>query len=499
MTLHFCHQGTRAFGLPLMMLGLTIPTLAGAQLQPPPASPVPVVKLEYDAQGNLRRSIQAPSAADFTTSQEYDRLHRRFKVTDARGKPTLLDSNGREDLVRVTDPRNLITQYPRNGLGDITGLVSPDTGAATETRDAAGNLLTRLDSRGVLATHVYDVMNRLTGIAYTRSGEPAQSLSWTYDQTGASFSNGVGRLTSTQYPGGSTSFAYDPQGRLIRSSQRHAESSVVLATSYGMDAAGHIVSITYPSGRVLHIGYSGGVPSNLSLAPSAFAPALPLLSEIRLEPAPGGEGPARSWLWHNDGGAVAHERSFDGSGRMTRYPLGGAIRDLTYDAADRVTAYTHLDALSGRATAASSALNQVFGYDPLGRLTSVATSVGGWNYSYDDNGNRSLAQYVSAGGTVSSHHTIDAGSNRLLAIDNPARTFGHDMAGNVFSDKQAPSVFTRTFDLQNRMSRVRGSTDDMASCSSATSRCRPRNSSLLPSASAKWSNTLSSKASKVFR
>ena len=282
MTLHFCHHGTRAFGLPLMMLGLTIPTWAGAQLPPPPASPVPVVKLEYDAHGNLRRSIQAPSAADFTTSHEYDRLHRRFKVTDARGKPTFLDYNGREDLVRVTDPRNLVTQYPRNGLGDTTGLLSPDTGTATETRDAAGNLLTRLDSRGVLATHVYDVMNRLTRITYTQSGQPAQVMSWSYDDTGPGFSNGVGRLTSTQYAGGSTRHAYDVQGRLTSTTQfSEAEAYLRLTTAFGYDAGGRMVSITYPSGRVLHIMHSGGLPSAMSVAPSAGAAATSLVSELQ--------------------------------------------------------------------------------------------------------------------------------------------------------------------------------------------------------------------------
>ena len=434
--------------------------LASVQAQPaPPASPAPVVTLEYDAQGNPRRTIIAPAVADIITSHDYDRLNRRFKTTDARGKATSIDYNGREDPVRVTDPRNLITQYPRNGLGDATSLVSPDTGTAAHTYDAAGNLKTRQDSRGVLATHDHDALNRLSAINYTQAGQPSQSFVWGYDQTGLGFSYGVGRLTSTQYPAGSTTQGYDAQGRLVRSTQTHADAGITLVVAYGLDAAGHITSITYPSGRVLYIPHSGGVPSSVSLAPSAGAAALPLLSQIQTEPALGGSGQMRAWLWHLDSGTQAHERSFDTSGRMVRYPLGGALRDIRYDAADRIRAYSHLDRSSGTSTAAAAALNQNFGYDALGRLTGVVTSIGSWAYGYDDNGNRTLLTQTTSGSTVTRNHTIDAGSNRLLVIDNPNRRFSHDPAGNIDADRQGVIQSARSHDLQGRLSRTRYSGD----------------------------------------
>jgi hypothetical protein len=61
-----------------------------------------------------------------------------------------------------------------------------------------------------------------------------------------------------------------------------------------------------------------------------------------------------------DNGVLAHQRVFDEWGRMVRYPLGGAVRDISYDAADRITSYTHRDATTGAATAATTALNQSF-------------------------------------------------------------------------------------------------------------------------------------------
>lgn len=452
---HF--QRVRSFVPRQVVMTLLAPTLVCAQLPPPPVSPAPVVKLEYDAQGNSKRSIVAPGVADFTTSHDYDRLHRRFKTTDARGKPTLLDYNGREDLLRVTDPRNLVTQYPRNGLGDTTGLVSPDTGTAVETRDAAGNLLTRLDSRGVLASHAYDALNRLTRITYTQGGQPSQALSWTYDETGPGFSNGVGRLTSTQYAGGSTRHAYDAQGRLTSTTQfSEGEAFLRLTTSFGYDAGGRMVSITYPSGRILSIPHSGGLPTSLSLASGPGATAVPLVSEIQYEPF----GAARAWRWHFTGGPQWHERVFDASGRMVRYPLGGALRDIRYDDADRIASYTHLDRFTGLSSVATAALNQNFAYDALGRLTQVSSSVGNWTYSYDDNGNRTaVLTSVPGAATTARNHLVSPTSNRLLGLDNPARTLSHDAAGNTWADQQGSVGWTAVYDLSGRLARIRSSRD----------------------------------------
>jgi RHS repeat-associated protein len=426
-------------------------------LPPPPVSPAPVVKLEYDAQGNPKRTTVAPAVLNHSTSHDYDRLHRRTQTTDARGKPTRLDYNGREDLVQVTDPRGLVTQYPRNGLGDATGLISPDTGAASHTLDAAGNLKTRLDSRGVLASYSYDALNRLTQVTYTQSGLPSQSFNWAYDQTGPGFSYGIGRLTSTQFPGGSQTYAYDPQGRLLSTTQAVTTTAgtVSKTVSYGYNPGGKLVSITYPSGRVLYIAHSGGQPTGLSLAPNNSASAVPLISSLQLEiePGQGRASNAKSWLWHLDNGVLAHQRVFDEWGRMVRYPLGGALRDISYDAADRISSYTHRDAATGAATAATAALNQSFGYDPLGRLTSVGTSIGSWTYGYDDNGNRTLLTNTTTNGTVSRLHTVDTASNRLQSVSSPSRSFGHDAAGNTVSDTQVGRNLSSFYSPSGRLER----------------------------------------------
>jgi RHS repeat-associated protein len=426
---------------------LSVQIVTPVSLPSPPISPVPVANYEYDAQGNPTKLIQAPgvSGFGFATQASYDKLNRAQNTTDAKSGVTQFGYDGLDRTVQVTDPRNLVTLYPRNGLGDTTSLISPDTGTASHTYDAAGNLLTRTDSRGVLASYSYDPLNRLAGITYTQSGQTTLAYSWVYDQTGAGFSNGIGRLTSTSHPTGSTQYAYDPQGRVITEIQRvnaatGANGSQITSTvSYGYDAAGHVTSITYPSGRKLSITYTGGKPTALSLAKDGSSTPTTLLDQIQFAPF----GGLLSWNWQMATGPQANSRVYDTSGRLVRYQLGGFVRDISYDAADRITSYIHYDSLQG-ATAAATALNQSFGYDELGRLTSITTSSASWSIGYDANGNRTG---VTLNGTPSSY-TTSSTSNRLNSITNPARSFGYDNAGNTTSDSTS---YTSTYNLAGRL------------------------------------------------
>ena len=426
-----------------------VKTNAVSALPSPPISPAPVVNYEYDAQGNPTKTIQAPAVAgyNYATQSSYDTLNRATTLTDARSKTTQIAYDGLDRPVQVTDPRSLVTQTPRNGLGDTTAVVSPDTGTATSTYDAAGNLKTRQDSRGVLATYGYDPLNRLQSVDYTGLNLPTQSFGWAYDETGAGFAYGVGRLTSTIHPNGSTQYAYDPHGRLTVDTQRvnaatGANAATVTTTvGYDYDAGGHVTSITYPSGRVVSVAYTGGLPSAIALAANAEAAPVLLLDQIQFAPF----GPVTSWEWQMASSTEASNRTYDLNGRPVRYSLAGVVRDLTYDPAGRITNYTHYDAAAGAATTASTALDQSFDYDELGRLTTINAAMSNWTIGYDDNGNRTG---VTLNGSTSTYNT-SATSNRLVGITSPARNFGYDNAGNTTSDDGLG--YTSAYDLSGRL------------------------------------------------
>jgi RHS repeat-associated protein len=423
--------------------GVTLQILTGGPL---PLSAAPVLNFEYDPQGNRTKLIEAPGVPNFnfTTQTSYDSLDRAKDSTDAKSGVTKIGYDGLDRTLSVTDPRNLVTQYPRNGLGDATSLVSPDTGTAGMTYDALGNLKTRTDSRGVLATHTYDVLSRLVSSVFTQSGQTTLTHGWTYDQTGAGFANGIGRLTSTAYPAGSNQFAYDAQGRVVTDTQRVNAATganaaqVSKAVGYTYDSAGRVTGIVYPSGRKLTLSVADGEVTGMALAKDTSSAAVNLITNIKWSPF---GGPA-SWQWQMATGTKSHWISYDTSGRMIRYPLGGLYRDLRYDAANRIASYTHVLASDGTA---QSSYNQTFGYDELSRLTNISFGTSSWTLGYDANGNRTN---VTLNG-VSSAYTTAANSNRLNSITNPARSFTYDAAGNTKQD--SGKAFTATYDLTGRM------------------------------------------------
>jgi RHS repeat-associated protein len=421
-------------------------TVAGAQtLPPPPTSPTPVIKYEYDAEGNPTKTLVAPSTRAYATKHEYDSLGLRKKTTDAKSGLTQFGYDLQGQLTSVTDPRQLVTQYQPTGLGDVKQLVSPDTGTADSTFDAAGNLRTRTDARGVLASYSYDELNRASQVVYSKSGSTSRTVSWTYDQTGASFGYGVGRLTTAATPDASTTFRYDALGRVTMTVQSSAVGNPLVINT-GYDDAGHVTSLTYPSGRIINFSWSNGQPTAVSIKEGSTT--TPVLDQIAMSAF----GPVQGWVWRL-GAARPHERVYDTNGRLVRHPLGVLVRDITYDDADRISKFSHYTAATAQT---ATAYDQSFSYDELSRLTNSVTASKSWGYTYDANSNRTLSPVglpSPAGVTISSTsnqmEAMSARSGRSMFL----RAFDYDEVGNTVGD-QGPSSsanYTATYSLEGRL------------------------------------------------
>ena len=412
-------------------------TISAAPLPPVPVSPTPVSSFEYDAEGYPTKTVVAPATKAFATQHGYDPLGRRTTTTDAKSGLTRFSYDLRDELNSVTDPRQLVTQYQPNGLGDVTTLTSPDTGTTSNTFDAAGNLRTRTDARGVLATYTYDALNRATQVVFSKTGSTSRPVTWTYDQTGAAYGYGVGRLTSAATPDASTTWRYDALGRVTSQSQT-ATAGSTLTVGTGYDNAGHVTSLTYPSGRSVTFAWANGQPTSIST--TAGTTTTLLLDQIVVSPF----GPLQSWVWQL-GSARPHERVYDSSGRMVRHPLGLLVRDITYDDADRISRYTHYNAAT---SLPAQAYDQAFGYDELDRLI-TATGSTNWTYGYDANGNRTAA----AAGVNARGYGVSATSNRLDTLSAPLRSLSYDATGNVLSDIQSGSGanYMASYSLEGRL------------------------------------------------
>jgi RHS repeat-associated protein len=415
---------------------------AAAVPTPPPVSPPPTTRYEYDAMGHVTKILRGASGD--STSISYDSVYRVTSITDAKQGAIRFGYWGMTPYInKVTDPRGLETLYERTGLGHVAKIVSPDTGT-TEFTYVPGTMLveTALDSRGVLTRYTYDAGERLRRAEYSRGGWTDPALIWTYSEQGPEFSYGMGRLTSMRHGTGGDRYRYDDQGDVTTHTQwveraTGANSSTVRLQVEYVRRFRDLEGITYPSGRRLVIPREYGKALSLALAKDGASVPMPLISGLRW--APFGLG-VNGWNWHTSGGLVPHERLFDLSGRMVRYPVGRVLRDVRYDAQDRIAAFTH-QRLDGTP---QPALDQQFAYDELDRLTSVVTAASSWSIGYDPNSNRAS---VSLNG-IPSRYDTEPTSNRLSGVTNPARNLAYDNTGNTTSDGAG---YTATYNLAGQL------------------------------------------------
>jgi YD repeat-containing protein len=118
---------------------------------------------------------------------------------------------------------------------------------------AAGNVLTRTDSRGKTTTYTYDALNRLRTATYA-TGVPTV---FEYDGGATPGPNSAGRLTKITDESGSTSYTYDALGRVLTKTQVVGTKTLVLTYTWGStgSATGSLTSVTYPSGSKVNYGY----------------------------------------------------------------------------------------------------------------------------------------------------------------------------------------------------------------------------------------------------
>jgi RHS repeat-associated protein len=395
---------------------------------------------EYNAKGNLTKVTDGNG---LVTQYDYDALEQRTLTTQpvpASGvaRPTIaMAYDGQGNLSQVTDPRSLATTYTVTGLGSTTQLTSPDTGTTASTVNELGLPLTVTNARGKTATYAYDALNRLSSITYS-AGPPTV---YTWDGGASPPPNSLGKLTGISDESGTTAYSYDGLGRVLGKTQVVGPSAKTFAVQYAYgtsgNALGKLQSLTYPSGVVASYGYdSAGRPNAVSISgPAGNKIVLSGLSYSALNLP-------LSWSW---GDGTLMQRSFDAFGRLASYPLGnpngsgaaaGATRTVAYDAAGRITGYTH--------SSPGAALNQLFGYDGLDRLTSSNQGANSFGYAYDASGNRTQALINAA----AYNHTVSATSNRYASIQAPGtggpqtQNQGYDNAGHLTSDAQGSYTYS---------------------------------------------------------
>ncbi|WP_173065893.1 DUF6531 domain-containing protein [Sulfurimicrobium lacus] len=354
-------------------------------------------RYQYDNVGQLTQIVQPDgSSLNYT----YDDAHRLTRISDSLGNRIdyTLDAIGNRTREEIHDPSGTLTQL-RQRVFDALNRLAQDIGAQNQSTayryDANGNL-----------TGITDPLNRNTANAYDGS---ETRYTWDLGQ------NGLGRLGKIEdYTGGvltsANQYSYDPQGRVNTETRILNGISYTTAYSY---SGGRLAGLTYPSGRQLaYTRDSSGHISEVRLTDNGQSKVL--AGNIQYQPFGGIKS-------YTDGSGQTHTRSYDQDGRIAAYSLAGQTWLLGYDLANRITA---------QIDGGDAAHSAVYGYDNLDRLTGAVLPTTNYGYAYDPNGNR-VSQTT---GAATRSYTTDPASNRLLAIDSPAKNYAYDANGSTTND-----------------------------------------------------------------
>lgn len=327
---------------------------------------------DYDA-ANALASVQDENHAAANTTYVYNANGRVAVVKQKLSTETagwITTSYGydiNDNLVSVTDPNGNVTTYVYDDFGRMIKQTSPVTGVTTYDYDASDNLTTTTDANGATTTRIYDALSRLTSAVSAKSGSTSETVTWGYDATTAG-AFGIGRLTATTFPNGSTAYAYERRG-LLRSEQSTL-GGATYATSFAYDADGNRKSIIYPSGdsAIYTFDYAGRPATLASVITSAVYLAF---------------GPLKSMTYAN---GATKTMAYDSRYRITENKLTTASATI----AD----YIYTEDSTGNITAIHDATdptyNRDFGYDDLNRLVTANTGTSLWgtgSYTYDAMGN----------------------------------------------------------------------------------------------------------------
>ena len=294
----------------------------------------------------------------------------------------------------------------------------------------------RTDARGITTTYTYDALNRLgapgsSAISYS-NGDPT-AITYTYDQTaclGLSVScYNIGRRTTMSDASGTTQWAYDAMGRVLR--EHRTINSVTKDITYTYNLDGSLASLTYPSGRlVTYAPNAVGRPvsatdttHSVTYVNSAHYAPQGALSSAQFGTAP-----------------INYSVSFDSRLRPSQIYAHASADflklDFSYFANSSVQTITN-DLTSGRT------LNLT--YDNLNRLATAQTVATSGQYCWgqsvptDGTGYDRYGNLLKINSSQCTSPTLNLSVNTYNQITNSG--FSYDNAGNMTADGVASYVW----------------------------------------------------------
>jgi RHS repeat-associated protein len=349
----------------------------------------------------------------------YDGLNRRLSETyhlragglgsgAVIGQATMTyayDANG--NLARRADPNGNATTYAYDALDRLVRTAYADGTTTIYAYDRAGNLTRQTDPNGSVVAHTYDALDRRVRTDVTRGagvgGTTLQTFAW----------DGLSRLTTATDNNDPATAADDSALVLAYDSlsNRRSETQDGRDVTSTFDGMSNRLSLTYPSGAALTSTYDALNRIKTIADGSGTVATYDYLGPVRVLRRTDGNGTYAAYTY--DAGRRLTGLAY----RLTSNQLLVTSFQYTYDRVgnrltetaqpdNRQTTYTY-DSLYRLVGAQFPAASFQYVYDPAGNRTQVVRdgqatayttnemneyrSVGGKSYTYDANGNLTLA------------------------------------------------------------------------------------------------------------
>ena len=437
----------------------------------------------YAANGiDLLTVSNTTSGNQVLETRTYNSQHLPLTITGANGKVARFQYNADGKPTRYTDQLGNATALTYDGDGRLTAITGPVNSAKYSfSYDNVSRVASATDPAGTIIHFSYDAADRRTGTAYpdgtsTVLGYTLLDLTSSTDrlhQTTSYRYDADRELVSSTDPLGHTrQYGYNPASQLasITDENNHA-------TTYTLDDQSRQIAKTYADGTSQHAVYEGALSlvamatdalgqntiysynSDNTLATISYSSNQPTSSvSFSYDPA------YRRVVSRTDGVGTTTYSYYPVSSptalganllHMVSSPVAGTsgsdIAVYSYDALNRVVGYS----INGTP--------QSFGFDALGRVTSVSNALDTFAYSYSDGTSRVTAVTSNSGPAAAMTYFGPAGNELLQQMSFAANGGGASLSQfgytynadeNVTSTTvSAPSAQTTNYayDASNRL------------------------------------------------
>ncbi|GGZ14253.1 hypothetical protein GCM10010387_02930 [Streptomyces inusitatus] len=395
-----------------------------------------ITHLEWDVDGRLSRRTEPDGSVE---SWAYDGEGNRTSHTDRLGRTTRFEFTHFDLLAARVGPNGVRHEFRHDSELRLTEVTGPYGQKWAYSFDPAGRLVSETDFDGRTLLYALDAAGQIS----RRTDALGEEISFERDPSGRVISkNAAGRTTTYTYdPAGRLIHAVGPDSELIHQYDRRGLLKTEMAegrvTVYGYDALGRRTHRTTPTGHHTVYRYNAaGRRSHLATGDRgiAFAHDAAGREHERIY----GDTLTVASAW-NSTGRLTEQRFITGNRTLNH-------REYTYRADGHLTAVD--DTLRGLSR---------FDLDITGRVTNVSTTDWTESYAYDESGNQTSAAWPP---THSGHEATGQRSYTGTALAQAGSVhFEHDALGRVTLRRKTrlsrkPDIWHYEWNAEDRLTAV---------------------------------------------